>query len=582
MRFRYNNCGFRFKTSKPVIIMPNLYLNLEDDVSTIVEKLKKLHATSLVLVCPKRCFLFKDGINLRLLKKQADLLDKEIFILTMDEKGQAYAKEAGFQLKFLYQEQGKRTVSDIRPAKRVQPSQSFNRPAAPTGVLTQTVRDISGIARCFSRGSRQERVAIEAKFKTAENLAEPQFVVADSVYPPELQQTYELTRHKRKNQKRVAVLAAGSLLIILMVFFVILPKATVIVYPKTEPVTRDMEISLGTSIQAPDVNRLVMPAKKFSEPVELKNTFQSQGKKEIGNKASGTVKIYNFAKLPINLKSSTTILSVGSKTYRLTQDVSSLRPVTYKNAKTKEINEDSLGPSFGVIAADGGESFNLPAGTRMEISNQVFGSNPQFLYAKTETAITGGASRFLSVVSDQDIKDSQSALSNSGLETVKNKLAKENLTLADKSYVIQTTSFFTDKPTGSESPTFQASFNATISGLAFDKNQLLKLVMDRISQTLAGDKILQLNDLKQMDYKIKTVDPSGETAVLLVHFEGKAVMRLDLKDLAAGLAGKSKSQVNEILKSRPEIEKIDIILAPAWQQSFPWFYQKISVIEGGS
>jgi hypothetical protein len=563
--------------------MPNLYLNLEDDVSTIVEKLKKLHATSLVLVCPKRCFLFRDGINLRLLKKQADLLGKEIFILTMDEKGQAYAKEAGFQLKFLYQEQGKRTLSDIRPGKRVQPSQGLSKPAAQhIGILTQTGKDISGIVRRFTRGSRQERVATAGEFRAAENLAGPQLLVADSVYPPELQQAYELTRHKRKNQKRVAVLAAGSLLIILVVFFVILPKATVIVYPKTEPVTRDMEISLGTNIQTPDVDRLVMPAKKFSEPVELKNTFQSQGKKEIGNKAGGTVKIYNFAKLPINLKSSTTILSVGSKTYRLTQDVSSLRPATYKNAKTKEINEDSLGPSFGVVAADGGESFNLPAGTRMEISNQVFGSNPQFLYAKTDTAITGGTSRFLSVVSDQDIKDSQSALSVASLETVKNKLAKENLTLADKSYVIQTTSFFTDKPVNSESPTFQASFNATISGLAFDKDQLLKLAMDRISQTLAGDKILQFEDLEQMDYKIKTVDPSGETAVLLVHFEGKAVMKLDLKGLAAGLAGKSKSQVNEILKSRPEIEKIDIILAPAWQQNFPWFSQKISVIKGGS
>ena len=71
--------------------IPSIYINLEDDVSKIIIRLKAPKLPQMVLVCPKRCFLFSDGINLKLLKKQTDALGKEIFILTMDEKGQGFS-----------------------------------------------------------------------------------------------------------------------------------------------------------------------------------------------------------------------------------------------------------------------------------------------------------------------------------------------------------------------------------------------------------------------------------------------------------------------------------------------------------
>src|SRR3990167_6766132 len=79
----------------------SIYLNLEDDIPKITARLKRERADEVVLVFPKKSFIFSDSINLRLLKKQVDLLGKKVHILTMDEMGQAYAKEAGFNLKFL-------------------------------------------------------------------------------------------------------------------------------------------------------------------------------------------------------------------------------------------------------------------------------------------------------------------------------------------------------------------------------------------------------------------------------------------------------------------------------------------------
>ena len=99
-------------------MVKSIYLNLEDDVAHITAKLRRETAPELVLVVPKKSQLFSDSINLRLLKKQADLLGKKVSIMTMDEMGQAYAKEAGFTLKHLAKTAGSHGSGDIRMAPR--------------------------------------------------------------------------------------------------------------------------------------------------------------------------------------------------------------------------------------------------------------------------------------------------------------------------------------------------------------------------------------------------------------------------------------------------------------------------------
>jgi hypothetical protein len=65
--------------------------------------------------------------------------------------------------------------------------------------------------------------------------------------------------------------------------------------------------------------------------------------------------------------------------------------------------------------------------------------------------------------------------------------------------------------------------------------------------------------------------------VLQVHFEGQAVYNVDLQNIAPQLVGKSQSQVNDILMSKAQIDRVDITLAPSWQKNFPFFASKIHV-----
>lgn len=554
--------------------IPSVYINLEDDVTKIVERLKHNSASQIVLVCPKRSYIFSDSINLRLLKKQTDLLKKEIFILTMDEKGQLYAREAGFALKFLPKSSGAQNLSDIK--MKTKAPAFVNKPEVDTKPEVRAQSLMKTKAPLESNNSPVVFKSAMVQSQVKEIAEVPEVLVTDTIFPAE-DSLQEIVKEKTGIGKIIVGGVIVTTLILLGLIFVILPKASVVIYPKSEPVTRDMVVNISPNIKEVDVSKLVMPAVTVNENVSVSSKFQSQGKQQIGNKSEGKIRIFNFTKLPINLKAETTTLTLAGKTYKLESDVVGLKPTTYKNARTKEINQASLSEPVYIIAALGGEDYNLPAGTRIEISNQVFGSNPQLLYAVSETEIVGGTTRYLSTISQQDIDSSKETLKEEALKQINTKLSESGLTLIENAYNLTVTKFTTDNPVGTQSLNFQSSMEVQISGLAFKVDDLESLINNRIKQTISGNKVLQQSQQDKNIYAIKNLDLVNQTAVLQVHYEGQAVYEINLANIAPQLVNKSLQDVNEILRSKAEIDKVEITLAPSWQKKFPLFASKINI-----
>jgi hypothetical protein len=544
--------------------IPSIYLNLEDDVNKIIQRVKREKAASVVLVCPRRCFLFSDSINLRLLKKQTDMLGKEVFILTMDELGQMYAREAGFKLKFLPKSPVRGGMGDIR---RGQVQKQTGEPEPEPGIVASAALGLKNLIH-----------KPEPKKSAPRPL--PKIKITESVYPEVSEQKDIQEQKKRHRAYRRASLfmVAVCLLLILSLVFMVLPKATVVVYPKTDPLTRDWNIALSTAASSTDATNLILPAIPVSQTLDETNKFNSQGKQQVGNQATGTVQIYNFTGEPLTLKASTTILTLGANSYLLTQDLNNVRPTTYINAVTKEVNSGSLTPPVAVIAQQGGDSYNVPAGTRVEITNQVFGSRPQLLFAKTVDPITGGTTRYLSVVTDADLAAAQNSLADQAVQDLRNQLNGKGLVLADNAYSATNPVFIPDQSSGTETPDFNAELKVQITGLAFSMPDLQQLITDRINQTLpAGETLTIDNPQKEISYSVGNINLSSGTATLSAHFEGSAVMDVDVSDAESELVGKSLSQANDLLLSKPSIDHVTITLAPSWQKNFPLLASKIKV-----
>ncbi|HEX3099675.1 MAG TPA: hypothetical protein VHQ41_01740, partial [Patescibacteria group bacterium] len=458
-----------------------IYLNLEDDVAKIINSLKREKTAEAVLVFPKKSFIFSDSINLRLLKKQVDMLGKKVSILTMDERGQMYAQEAGFELKRLPAKSQSNSFSDIRPrTTRVPATLSSPAPmppapvaASPRAVTTLPKLQRKKIIRTVETPERiaPARVATTAAAAMAPTVprrpnvnasTETRFASVrnkDNVFiPPDSKVTKP--KHRKSYRAYVVGFISIALVVVLLLVLVVLPSASIIVYAKSQTVARDIDIIADVKAQTADSSKLSVPAVAVDENQTIADTFQTNGKKELGSKAEGRVALYNLTGSPMALKAATTTLKVGDKTYSFKQDQPTVKALT-------SASNDSNATVADIIASEGGEAYNVPAGTRVEISNQAFGSQPQRLYAKTVTQVIGGNSRFISAISKDDLDNAQKELTKRVVDGINANLAGSNKKLVEGAYNVSVTAFTADKAVDTEAQSFSAQLQVSITGLAF-------------------------------------------------------------------------------------------------------------------
>lgn len=573
-----------------------IYLNLEDDVNKVIGSLKREKGDEVVLVFPKKSFIFSDSINLRLLKKQVDMMGKKVFILTMDERGQNFAQEAGFELKRMPRKSASHSMSDIRfrtapvpeiiaaAAAEAIPEKNYHdeiieEPILPP-VLKKKVRasELAAAAPALLKKSSGKKTSSRPTARpNVRSISEDNLPPVYPVPPVTTKENFFLPPdskvatppRKRRSVKAYAIgFIAVVLVVILLLVLVVLPSANITVYAKSQTVARDIDIIADTKATAPDSSKLTLPAVAVNESQTIDGSYQTNGKKEVGSKAEGRVALYNLTGSPMALKATTTTLTVGSKTYTFKADQPVVKALT-------SASEDSNATLADIVASDGGESFNVPAGTRMEITNTAFGSKPQKLYAKTVTQVIGGNSRFVSVISKDDLTAAQTDLTKKVVDGINANLAASNVKLVDGAYTVNVTAFTTDKPQDTEATNFTAELKVTITGLAFDETALKNIVRQRLLMTLGTGKTLQDASQDSIVYQIKNLDVQSGIMQLALHYESQAKPTIDQADYKNKIAGKTKQEASDLILSNPDIDKVEIVVQPAWQSGLPRFTSKI-------
>lgn len=560
-------------------MVKTLYINLEDDVNKVIAQLKREKSAEAVLVFPKQSFIFSDSINLRLLKKQVDMLGKKVSILTMDERGQTFAKEAGFDLKSMPRKSVSHSMSDIRFRTAPVPEVVVN--ASQNNFENDEIKEDITPEPIIIPAATQKKVIHRSAVKTSKNISRPNVrsISENSLPPVRTKENFFLPPDEKfvvppKRQRSFKPYLVGfialALIASLLLVLVVLPSANITIYAKAQTVARDIDIIADAGAQAPDSAKLSLPAVAVNESQTIVETFQTNGKKEVGSKAEGRIAIYNLTGSPMALKASTTTITVGSKVYLFKADQPTVKALTSASA-------DSNATVADIIASDGGEGYNIPAGTRMEITNQAFGSQPQKLYAKTVTQIVGGNSRFISAISKDDITGAQTKLIKKVVDGINANLAGSNAKLVDGAYTVNVTSFSTDKPEGTEAQNFVSELKVTIAGLAFDETALKNIVRQRLMLTLGKGKTLQELEKDTIVYKIKNLDVQSGIMQLALHYESQAKPDIDEVDMKNKISGKTKQEALDLILSNPDIDKVEIVVQPAWQSGLPRFTSKIHI-----
>lgn len=514
-------------------------LGKKDDIASVVKQIKNLKDREVLFELSKGSLLLKSSDSLRLMKRTGDALGKKIQVVTDDEVGRILAKKAGV----LAGEQEVHMPKGLPKVARSDVKPRFS--------------DIFG--------SRRPKVlpAKAIREKAVEPVEEP-----IHSFSPRVPRDWSLNN----NFSKYFIL---GLVLVVMAFFalaIMLPRADITVAARSEPVSRDFEITVDKNATAVDSSNLVIPGIPVSKEVSQTKSFETTGTATAGNKAAGSVQLYNFTTSTLKLKASTTTLVAGGKKYFFTKDVTDIKPTTSVSTPST--------PPVGIVAEQAGENYNLPANTKFQIVNTALGSRN--VYATSSTAVSGGATTASAgVLSQADLDKATQTLTNDILTQAESDLSQEKgetIILLPSGLNKEILAHTANKNVGDKVDSFNMTLIAKVTGLGFAEDDLTGLMIQKIQEVLSSDKYLLPDAKKQYNAAFKSLDLAGGKGVLSVHFETMAAYKVDNSNLTKILAGKTEGEIREILLSKPEVDSVKVEFWPHWMvHKAPKFNGKVYI-----
>ena len=341
------------------------------------------------------------------------------------------------------------------------------------------------------------------------------------------------------------------ILLLIVVTFIYLSgaKANVDISVSSKGAEKSQDVTF-TSQNSTDVSNNILSAGFPTVSEDGSVTIPTTGKKDEGNPAKGTVTIFNNDSQSISFNSGTKIQSPNGLYFTLDNGV------TVASAAGDIFSGTTPGTtSVTVTAADIGQDYNLPSGTKFSIG----GSDTAA--AKNDNAFSGGSKTTVTVVSKDDIQKI--------LDTLPKQLeSKAKSDINSK---------------GESGKTILSSFvDETVSSSSFDKK-----VDDQVSQiTLKGTvdfTAVSYNDSDILAFATQLFDSSNllvskqnldVTAKNLTQLKNKDVTgtldlkvkllpKIDTTALAEEIKGAPLDKAKNLVLNLPQVQNVDITIKPS-------------------
>lgn len=295
-----------------------------------------------------------------------------------------------------------------------------------------------------------------------------------------------------------------------------------------------------------------LAARAVEIAVEGEEKVAATGKKEVGEKAKGTVTLFNSADQQPSLPKGTTLTATNGREFVTEADV------TIASASGDIFSGIKSGTTkVNVVAKEIGEEYNMPSDTKFSVQGSTT------LAGKNESAFSGGSKRTITVVSEKDL----ATLS----ETLPKKLEKEaKKQLASRAQTgEQVLGVFTDismeeentsNEVGDEAKEVSMRATVTYKTLSYKQDDVLELAKSTLINNAAQNLTLAEKSLKT---QLKDLEIESEDEVTTsLRVEGGLVPKLEADTITEEISGKSFTEAKEYLASLSQVKSAEITLSP--------------------
>ncbi len=356
--------------------------------------------------------------------------------------------------------------------------------------------------------------------------------------------------------------------------FYYLPQAEVTLLVSKKTLQRDVEVSLVPEQTQADTNSRSIPATVKTTEVEETKTFDATGAKTIGEKAKGTLTIYNWTTATVSLPIGQ-IFTVNANqegaglTFVSTQAVD-VPPLESSSEDENQTLYTAGTATIAIEASDAGTLFNLPGGLAFTVQGRSYGTSPTNpgMRGLNAQSFTGGSTQEITVVSQADVDQAITSLNAELVTKARERLQQQNTTgekLLEDHITTQTLHNNVNRDIDDEARDFTVTTKVRASGFVYSQEDLEDMLLALMEQnvpegfTLAeGEQIITVSFLDQTEQGVARVRATVEALL---------IPDIDIAALAQQLTGKKPQEAEEIIKNIEHVTQGSVLIRPKFPQS---------------
>lgn len=527
-----------------------IYIDIEDDITAVIEKVKNAEEKIVALVPPKGNAVLQSVVNLKLLKRAAGNVGKQPVIVTNNQALTALA--GGLSLYVAKNLQSKPALPGAEEVAVVDEELEVSDEAPEA--------DDTGTSVPLSESDDSDEVELsgeELASLEAEN--EPAEAGPAPVKPKS---------KKGKGKKvpnfdnfRKKLLIGGAIALLLVVGLLALfgrAKADVVVRAETTPVDVEINANLNANASSSDPETSNLKALIQERKQTINQSFAATGQRDLGTKATGNMTL----SIPCSA------VSGGPPTIPAGTGVSA-NGLTFVTQSSVSLTNPAFSPcrfsgSTTVTAQNNGDQYNLSSRNYTVAGfSSVTGRGSQ---------MSGGTSRIVKVVSQEDVNKARTQLEQQDTNAIKEELIKgfpADTKVFDDSFSVTLENIRSEPAVGGEANEARLTAEATYSVLGAS-NKDLGAALDAFVISKMTNKDQQRVYENGLDNaQFEKVSQEGRVAVYRITSLGHYGPQFDTEKLKEELAGKKFGEARAYLQDLPGVKGVEINLSPFWARTLP-------------
>lgn len=530
-----------------------IYIDVEDDITAIISKIKASKEKIIALVPPKRVGVLQSAVNLRLLSRAAKTAEKRVVLITNNAALLSLAAAAS-----------------IPVAKNLQSKPELAEPVQPESDEDDDVID----GKELPIGEHAKMAGAAAVGAAAGASVDSAIDEIEEIEPPKVEEqrperkktTKSATKVPNFNSFRKKLLlgiVGGLALIVFLVWAIVFaPHATIVIAAKTSSSSVNTEVSIGEKLQT-SATEGTLKGVVASQSDEISESFSATGTKNVGKKASGTVEFStnSIAALGTTIPAGTRLQSSGGLSFITQSDVT----ITISNY---------TGAPTGVEAAEVGAKYNAATGSMSGAPNNIS--------ATLDGPTSGGTDKIVKVVTEADVQKAKQVLVDKNTDDIKTGLTKEfkgDVISLEDTFETDYAKVVSSPAVGAEAPGGSATLTGEVvykmSGV--ERSEVDDFLKKMLEAKLGGDSSQRVYDTgaDKAQFQDETSTKNGADATLVA--TGQIGPDIDEKQVKEQSKGKKFGDIQADIQSIPGVKSVDVKFFPFWVSTVPDDVKKISV-----